>query len=181
MSYTVLSHSDLFNIDKNSSFWNRALATVRCIDELYPPYADCGEPNPLKFLLEDVFDIRITSLTGDFNRDHLYGRYGTIFCFEVLEHLYNPLFFLESVRDILYDDGILYLSTPYQWPHFLRGRFHFHEMTTDRLTWLLNEANLKVVDKHKITIAGKLTNHLYGFRPILRYFQKTRLLKIVKA
>jgi len=40
-------------------------------------------------------------------------RFGTIFIMEVLEHLYNPLYLLAQVYDLLRDDGICYISVPY--------------------------------------------------------------------
>ena len=40
-------------------------------------------------------------------------KFGTIFVMEVLEHLYNPLYLLAQVYDLLDDNGVCYISVPY--------------------------------------------------------------------
>jgi SAM-dependent methyltransferase len=106
--------------------------------------------------------------------------YDTILCFEVLEHLFNPLLFLEQLKKLLKKDGVIYLSTPYQCPQILKAIHHYHEIPTDRLMWLFDAANLKIIESGKLTIAGNWYNHISGLRPFMRYFQKTRIYKITK-
>ena len=101
-------------------------------------------------------------------------------CFEVLEHVMNPLLFLEQLKKLLKKYGIIYMSTPYQFHQILKAIHHYHEIPTDRLIWLFNAANLKIVESGKLTIAGNWYNHINGIRPIMRYFQKTRIYKITK-
>ena len=172
-----MSMGELWDVDKNC-FRNRYRETIAFI-EPRGRVADCGEDNPLKRQIERHFGIRIWSLEWDFNYPiKTPARYDTILCFEVLEHLFNPLTFLESIRDMLAGGGCIYLSTPYQWPTFLRGIRHYHEIPTDRLMWLFDAAGLEVVESRKATMAGNWYNHLYGVRSFLRYFQKTRLYKL---
>lgn len=171
---TRLTKSQLFPNKLPNLFLNRARDTIDFIDKFQFPACDCGEDNPLRKMINPV----IESINVDFDRDKFPGEWNTIFCFEVLEHLYNPLFFLEELKKSLLPDGIIYLSTPYQWPHIIKGRHHFHEITTDRLMWLFDEAGLKIIKQGKVSIAGKWYNHFYGFRPILRYFQHSRIYKL---
>ena len=142
--------------------------------------ADCGEYNPMARRIENLLDREIETLDWDFDRNFgtQYGKYDVIFCFEVLEHLFNPLFFLQVLKYHLESGGIIYLSTPRQWPQCIKAIHHYHEIPTDRLMWLFDAAGLQVEEMVKITIAGNWYNHLYGIRPILRYFQKTRLYKL---
>ena len=96
-----------------------------------------------------------------------------------MEHLFNPLLFLEQLKKLLKKDGVIYLSTPYQYPQILKAIHHYHEIPTDRLMWLFDAAGLKVIEKDKLTIAGNWYNHIYGIRPFLWYFQKTRIYTLV--
>ena len=135
----------------------------------------------MKQLIENHFKCSIDSIDWDFNENtNITNKYDTILCFEVLEHVMNPLLFLEQLKKLLKKYGIIYMSTPYQFPQILKAIHHYHEIPTDRLIWLFNAANLKIVESGKLTIAGNWYNHINGIRPIMRYFQKTRIYKITK-
>ena len=45
-------------------------------------------------------------------------KFKTIFLFEVIEHIRNPLYLMSQVFDLLDDDGVCYISAPYTkvWP-----------------------------------------------------------------
>jgi SAM-dependent methyltransferase len=140
---------------------------------------DCGENNPMKQMLEEYFEIPILSIDSDFDHPfYIDDKFDTILCLELLEHLFNPLLFLIYLKRSLSSNGRIYLSTPYQFPQFLKAKHHFHEIPTDRLMWLFDAAGLSVVRSGKITIAGRWYNHLMGFRQILRYFQYTRIYEL---
>ena len=174
MKPTRLAKDELFPNKLPNSFVNRAKQTIEFIDEIIFPACDCGENNPLK----EMMDSNIKSVNVDFDRDNFPGAWLTITCFEVLEHLYNPLFFLENLKETLLPGGYIYLSTPYQIPQLLKAIHHFHEIPTDRLMWLFDEAGLAVAKQGKVTIAGNWYNHIHGIRPCLRYFQKSRIYKL---
>lgn len=178
---TKLDSSELWPDKLPNSFLNRAKGTINFINPI-GKIGDCGEDNPLKHMIEDYYRVSITSIDWDFN-EPLYiadnvKKYDTIFAFEILEHLFNPLVFLHSIKRLLAHDGKIYLSTPYQIPQIIKAVHHYHEIPTDRLTWLFDEAELQVIKNDKITIAGNWYEHLRGFRPILRYFQKTRIYEL---
>ena len=183
MENTKLSKEELWPEKLPNSFINRAKETVRyLVDEpLLGRIADCGEDNPMKYYIQKSFGLTIDSLDWDFNKEHnLTGlkRYDVIFCFEVLEHVMNPLLFLNKLKEILKEDGTIYLSTPYQRPQCLKAIHHYHEIPDDRILWLFESAGLEVISKTKITIAGNWYDHIKGIRPFLRYFQKTRMYKL---
>lgn len=173
-----LSTDDLWPEKLPSSFLNRVSDTI---DFIKPEggVADCGEDNPMKHYIESYFNITIDSLNWDFNHGQIRSvQYDTILCFEVLEHLMNPLLFLKEISDMLLPGGKIYLSTPYLWPQILKGGHHYHEIPTDRLMWLFEEAGLKVVRSGRVSIAGSLIYHLKGIRPLLRYFQYSRIYEL---
>jgi SAM-dependent methyltransferase len=179
---TRLDKSELWPEKLPNSFTRRVKQTIDYLDKqgLKGRIADCGENNPMKEAIESHFKIKIDSLDWDFNRENtITEKYDAILCFEVLEHVFNPLLFLEQLKKMLADGGIIYLSTPYQYPQFLKAIHHYHEIPADRIIWLYKEAGLKILDRVKVTIAGSWYNHLLGFRPVLRYFQYTRLYKLV--
>ena len=178
MKPTRLNKQELFPDKLSNSFLNRAKNTIDFIESVDLPSCDCGEDNPLKRMIKDHFNKEICSYDVDFDYEKMQGRYKTVFCFELLEHLYNPLFFLNNIKNMLLPDGIIYLSTPYQRPQLLKSIHHFHEIPDDRLMWLFNEAGLKILKQKRIAIAGNWYDHIHGIRPILRYFQKTRIYKL---
>jgi len=175
---TRLEFNELWPKKLPSSFILRTGQTMRFVT-LRGRVADCGERNPMALMIELWYDVVIHCLEWDFNYPHpTKERYDTILCFEVLEHLFNPLLFLETLREMLAEGGSIYLSTPRQWPQFLRAIHHYHEIPTSRLMWLFDAAGLKMVRKGRVTIAGHWWQHLYGIRPILRYFQTSRIYEL---
>lgn len=178
---TRLDKSELWPEKLPNSFLNRVRETINYLKEenLSGRIADCGEDNPMKEFIQMRLKIDIDSIVWDFNYpSKIRKKYDIIFCFEVLEHIMNPLLFLNELKTILMKEGTIYLSTPYQIPTILKAKHHYHEIPSDRLMWLFYEARLNVCDVKKITIAGNWYNHLTGIRPIFRYFQKTRLYKL---
>lgn len=182
---TYLSEEELWPEKMPQSFINRVKETIQYLktqdlDQL--SIADCGEYNPMARQIENMLGRKISSINWNFNYMHIKdkwdGSYDVILCFEVLEHLFNPLTFLMNITRYLNKGGTIYLSTPYQRPQILKAIHHYHEIPTDRLMWLFEAAGLRVIECKKITIAGNWYNHIYGIRPILRYFQKTRLYKL---
>lgn len=100
-----------------------------------------------------------------------------ITCFEVIEHLFNPLNCLMGIWCLLNAGGRIYLSTPRYKPHFLWGN-HFHEMSDKSLFALIERAGLRVVRKQKIFIMP-WRSLLTGFRPWLRLiFDRVWLLEL---
>lgn len=65
-------------------------------------------------------------------------RFDAIFCIEVLEHCWNPIQVLKNMQELLKEDGMLYLSTPFINPHhdvvdYLRYTDEWYEEVLPRL------------------------------------------------
>ena len=179
---TMLDAYDLWPKKFPNSLLNRFNQTIKFILPLEGKIADCGESNPMKMLIENHLHKKIKSLNWNFNELCPYDEdFDVILCFEVLEHIYNPLLFLEEIKDRLTLNGKIYLSTPYQRPQLLKAKHHYHEIPTDRLMWLFKAAKLKIVREGKVTISGNWYEHLKGIRPMLRYFQKSRIYEIINT
>ena len=80
----------------NDKRLNRAM--LKFIDTREPNYADIGELNSKIEYIKKELNISVKQIDCDFNFDYLFGNYNTIFCFEVLEHLQNPLFFMSQIK-----------------------------------------------------------------------------------
>jgi len=186
MDETEMTFDQLWYTDRDIpySLIMRANGTAACIDEIKEPVLDIGEDNPFKKILEVKFNLKIESTDAsiDFDRDKIIGKYGTIFCFEVLEHLYNPLFHLDCLKKALKKDGAIYLSTPRNGCTKLRWYYrHFNEIPDKQIGWLFNKAGL-IIEKKTIVPFHEhwwqLWNGGIGLRPILKYINKTRVFKL---
>ena len=86
--------------------------------------------------------------------------YKTIICFNVLEHVYNPIKVLENLVNLLQKDGFLHISTPISWPihaypdDFWRPLPNFYKA-------FANKNNLTILDdRFKYLGFGKVYNFL---------------------
>jgi cyclopropane fatty-acyl-phospholipid synthase-like methyltransferase len=72
----------------------------------------------------------------------LRGRFDAVVSLEVIEHIEDPRSYLDSLHDILKDDGDLLLSTPnkqFTEKKNLHNPFHLHEFYPDELESLIKE------------------------------------------
>jgi hypothetical protein len=179
-SPTKTDQSYLWEHIEMNTLRNRAKDTLKFIgDDWDYQMCDCGVDNPFKHLtFKDAISIHV-----DFDRDKFPGEWRTILCFEVLEHLYNPLFFLENLRCSLLPGGCIYLATPYRYPVIFEAPHHYYEIPNDRIRWLFDEAGLEIVREGKVRFVGKWYQHIHGIRPILRYlfFNYSRIYKLQVA
>jgi len=102
--------------------------------------------------------------TIDLNRKWDFKKqYDTITSFEVIEHLQNPLLYLECIYNHLTPGGRVILTTPVKW--MFKGRYHFHEFTKDELIFCLSEAKFTNI---QITRISAYNLRHFGIRPIIR-------------
>ena len=115
---------------------------------------DIGEPSVVSDCFKNRCGLEIFNVNStDFNYEIKPSRkYDTVFCFEVLEHLMNPLFFMEEIRKkCLRKDGVVYLSTPVanRFGFYFNESEHFCEYRVDKLKVLFEYAGFKVEKEHK--------------------------------
>ena len=141
------------------------------------PILDLGEDNPKIRIVSEVRGFTYTSCSDvDFDHEPIPGTWGTIFCLEILEHLYNPLLALENMKRALGPGGVIYLSTPRR-PHYLWFEEHFHEIDDRRIGWLFQRAGLCAV-RRRLGARQDLRFHFSGIRPFLRLFTSTRIYEL---
>lgn len=134
------------------------------------------------FQTEGDLDIKLgPACPTDYRRVIINNYFDTVFCFEVLEHLFNPLYCLLKIREVMKDNGKLFVSTP-QRPLLLRNKdFHFHEFQDKSLSMLLCRAGFHILRTRRIRWRP-ISKCLYGVRPMLRLFlDRTILLECEKA
>jgi hypothetical protein len=173
---------------------NRIRSYKRLIpgDSIRVPVLDIGRKNyvgsELKkhFALHQSGDWRWFQNTQpcDFNVEFLapFQKYGTILCFEIVEHVMNPLLFLRNVAKLMEDDGILFLSTPIAPPfRWMMSTEHLTEYVPWRLKLLIERAGFRIEQAATFrTFPARIL--LFGFRPWIRYFfQGTQFYKLRKT
>lgn len=127
---------------------------------------DIGKPN---FISREMGITHNT--TGDLNRIVRAPEtdYDVITCFEVLNHVMNPLFLIQECHRLLKPGGKLYLSTPLLWifPWF-HGRGNFSEYKKNRIQILVEYAGFRVL-RYEWHNPWPFVFVFYGFRPPFRY------------
>jgi SAM-dependent methyltransferase len=132
---------------------------------------DIGVKNAKMEYIKDELLLNVGYLSvKDFNFDKLTGSYDTIFCFETLEHIQNPLFFMREMKSMLRDDGTIYLSLPGRAKIFWT-KHHFREYNKkDLQKWILIPLGLEIIRSRRIRIPKKYISYFKGIRPLLRIF-----------
>jgi len=142
---------------------------------------DIGERNPLTERFEKRAGVTIQNTSGDLDCLTLEGVYDSVFCFEVIEHLMNPLNLLLEIRKVLRPSGRLFLSTPKHKPHFLWGKYHFTEFDEQRLTALVSRAGFLIRRKAEFRTMP-FWWHFLGIRPLMRMvYNKVFILELTPA
>ncbi len=160
-----MHNPDHFQNPKRQSFTEALLKR----DGLQGPVLDIGE-NVWTHRLAKELGASISSTSHDLDWGGITGRWGSILCFEVLEHLGNPLLLLKEMADSLADDGSIWLSTPIisPWrPPAFRAGNHVVEFDYAQLEFLFHKAGLQAVEEYRI-LYKPWWKYLRGPRPFLR-------------
>jgi len=134
------------------------------------PVLDCGGDNRFGRELAKELNLEYHFTEGDLNG----GWSGTrnpevVFCFEVIEHLMNPLLFLTTLRDLCDKNTKVYLSYP-RTPRWLMSDRHFHEFRDIEFHTLIDEAGFEIVKYEAHRIRHDWIFYLTGLRPFIRFW-----------
>lgn len=143
---------------------------------------DVGDRNPFTELMEREFMVDIDNTKGDLD-DNFYiagSSYDVILASHIVEHIFNPLYCLQRLKEVLSEDGIMIIAVP-QRGKLLWCKGHFHEIDDYRIRLLFKRAGLKVIKKYKRKVKREWWRYLTGFRPILRLFFEYNAIYIVKV
>jgi len=140
----------------------RFMETIKRFKKI-KPHLDIGEENPLGQLLgaDDYTGLLDLNWPWDLGK-----KYNTITCFEVIEHIQNPLLMLIIIKQHLSENGKLYLTTPVSWL-LGKGEYHFIEYNRNDLLELVKMAGMQVIEFERIRGYTWCWRYL-GIRPIIR-------------
>lgn len=158
----ILSH---FDIKAQQRY---ALNIAKNMDEIIEPVADIGIYNLKSEIIKTLHrvDVQQIGQGRDWNRKQMdIGGFGTVTFFDSLEHLLNPLFFMDGMNSILKPGGLLYVCLP-QRPSWLWTDHHFHEIDDSRCEYLFREAGFDIEKRVKISF----WRWKPGLRPLTRFF-----------
>jgi len=108
----------------------------------------------------------LNGLTWRPSGDHAFE---TIFVFEVIEHLMNPLLFLELLSKRCHPGSRVFLTYP---SGSLVGwwfRMHWHEISRERFKVLLERSPFEEVRYERVILWKDWKYILFRFRPFFRY------------
>ena len=170
----------------------RLAETIRFIhpvDFYNRTWLDVGEPNHVCDRIEEIVYRKAEHTLGDLNA-RLIGvvgdGYRVVTCFEVVEHIMNPLNLMLSIRYYMASGGVLYLSTPVhnRFGFYFNETNHFTEYKESSLRTLVEYAGFKITDYHQFKSIPFWQGMKQGgglFRTALRVSsQRTQILRAVK-
>jgi hypothetical protein len=143
---------------------------------------DIGDANDFGVHLASYFGMNYHHTSGNLDGVNYNGYYSwvdsrvkdkpypMIFCCEVLEHLINPLLFLEMLKRHINHETKIFISYPHHALDFLWGDMHFHEFRDEAFKTLLDMAGYKIIahQEYKLGYGNSWRFYFTGIRPLLR-------------
>ena len=175
--YRKKINSEYSKLDTNTIRWSKTLDFIGKCDKAKSGL-DIGDRSSFTVELENVFGCEFINTNIDLDTGKIKGEYDVITAFEIIEHLYNPLWCLEQLRQALSENGRLYLSTPLGKPYLLWAPGHFHEMHRKRLHSLFKRAQFHIIRQDTFKIHPTYF-YFTGFRPFLRgIFERVQIYEL---
>ncbi len=142
--------------------------------ELAGPALDIGPKNGFGDALGARYGIAVVNTEGDLDLDRWgpdrpapAGGFPAVFCFEVIEHLLNPLFFLVRLRAHCGPSTRVFITYPLR-PRFFWSDIHWHEIDRRRFRYLLDQAGYEAVRYQEKLLWRERRFYFSGLRPFLR-------------
>ena len=173
MSYSKI---DLYTVGKYGIHEHaRFDRTIKFLDNrVFGRTLDIGKTNEFSKWLEKYYSIAIDNTDGDLNYPGWLPRrekgiYDTIFMFEVIEHLLNPLTFLNELSKLCNNETRVFITYPAgTWIAWCM-KMHFHEIKRDIFQVLLEHSPFVEVRYENVFLWKDWRYWLFRVRPFLRY------------
>ncbi len=134
---------------------------------------DIGEKNETGVFLANKLELKYYYTEGDL--DNVWEvskkqKYSIVFCLEVIEHLMNPLYFLENLKKYINENTNILISYPHRKIDILWGLSHFNEYRNEAFKTLISKAGYRVTAHSEYNLMHEKGWRFYltGFRPLLR-------------
>lgn len=132
---------------------------------------DVGEANPRMDFMRKKLDLNVEQFAPEnlnFDSVDRFNYYDVIFCFDLLEHIQNPLWLMGQLKLAVKPSGSIYVNMPEN-PRWLWGEEHFFEMPYKHfIKWIVDPLELRVVRQKKIFFIANWKAFFIGIRPLLR-------------
>lgn len=141
---------------------------------------DIGEKNPIGKYTAAWYDLKLDNTSGDLDYNFTAPKkgYDIVFCFEMIEHLMSPKFFLLELKKYITVDTQIFITYPSR-PKFLWTDLHFHEYDRKRFEYLIDSCGYKILDWQVRRASKPFSEYITGIRPLLRLiFGKSNLVYI---
>lgn len=133
---------------------------------------DVGERNPLTDMIEKECLVHLVNTSGDLDTNFkipINNIYDFVIFSHVIEHLFNPLYTLLRLKEVMLPGAKMYISLPRR-TKVLWCRGHFHEIDDYRMRKLLQRSGFKITDKTFHKVWRHWIHYFKGIRPLLRLF-----------
>ena len=141
------------------------------------PVLDVGEKNGFGAALasEAIGDGYPINTSGDLDAFWIPSApklrtYPTVWIFEVIEHLMNPLLFMLRLRNYCDNRTRIFITYPRHSVSLFWAPNHFHEMDKFRFRHLVESAGYEIVKHKKKILYRKWSSYFKGLRPLCRLF-----------
>lgn len=164
---------------KSKELWNINYKRMqRFTDKIIPLFdiskdskcLDIGEINPKMEYIKSKLSLLVDQAKGvDFNfASYGLNYYDVVFALEVIEHLQNPLFFMNELKKCLKENGSIYVTMPCN-PRWLWVGGHYFEIPPNHFNkWIVEPLGLKITKYKRIYHISDLKGIFIGFRPLMR-------------
>lgn len=133
---------------------------------------DIGENNSIGNKIASYFGLTLYNTGNDLDYGYIAPliKYDVVFCFEVLEHLLSPKFFLLELKKYITKKTQIFITYPSRIKCMWTSQ-HFHEYDKARMKYLLEVTGYRIIDWQKRKIPRKFfSKHTLGIRAIIRLF-----------
>ena len=134
---------------------------------------DIGDESRIGISLSEFYRCDYIHTIGDLDAEWKptsIKEFDVVFCFEVLEHLLNPLLFLRTLKKYIGNETKVFISTPHR-PCILRSKdVHWKEFSLEEFNYLLDLAGYKDITFKLEKFKKYPLDYFKGVRPLIRLF-----------
>ena len=172
MNHKLLNLRNIAAFENNIIRWNLTHKFVQNNINSEYTVLDIGDRNKFGMKMAEEFHLNYTYTKGDLDTISWYPTISrinnVIFCFEVMEHLMNPLLFLTRLLEYCNRKTKIFVSYP-QNPCFFKTPTHFHEFKDEEFYTLIHAAGFKIVEHQILRRWHKTLFYFTGIRPFIRF------------